>query len=270
MDHYFQYASARCFYRAEGNGQPIVLIHGFAEDHTVWRHQINYLKPHFTVITPDLPGSGRSEVLASTATFTIEMLAHYIRAVLDNAGIEQCVLLGHSMGGYATLAFAELYANRLLGFGLVHSTAYADSDEKKEVRRRAIGTMEQYGSAAFIRSTTPNTFGQAFKNEHPEAVEELIRQGENFTVLALKQYYTAMMHRPNRAYLLTESQVPVLFIIGMQDAAVPPADALRQSHLPQVAHIHTLPQAGHMGMWEAAAEVNEAILHFANYIFKIN
>ena len=110
--------------------------------------------------------------------------------------------------------------------------------------------MEEYGSAAFVRSTTPNTFGLAYKKEHPEEVEALIERGKNFTVEAFQQYYTIMMKRPDRTSVLANSKVPVLFIIGLEDVAAPAADVLKQVHLPAEAHVHTISRCrshGHVG-----------------------
>ncbi len=116
------------------------------------------------------------------------------------------------------------------------------------------------------RSTTPNTFGTAYRKAHPEVVEALMEKGSNFTVAALQQYYTAMMNRPDRTAVLANSQVPVLFIIGLEDVAAPAADVLKQVSLPLNAHVHTLPLVGHMGMWEATDKVNDYMLPFIRYV----
>ena len=271
MDHYLTYQSANCYYRTEGEGIAVLLIHGFAEDHTVWNRQVVFLKEHCRIIIPDLPGSGNSEVIHYPLTaVSIDDFADYIHAVLQHAGIDKCIMLGHSMGGYVMLSFAEKHQECLLGFGFVHSTAYPDSKEKKAVRQRAIGTMQEYGSAAFVRSTTPNTFGVTYKKEHPEEVEALIERGKDFTVEALQQYYTAMMNRPDRTSVLANSKVPVLFIIGLEDVAAPASDVLKQVSLSDVVHVHTLPAVGHMGMWEAADKENEYLLKFIQYIEQMN
>ena len=263
MDHYFQYGSAKCYYRTEGEGLAVMLIHGFAEDGTVWNNQVIFLKEYCKMIVPDLPGSGNSEVIPyPLATVSVDDFAEYIRAVLQHAGVDKCIMLGHSMGGYIMLSFAEKYPEQLQGFGFVHSTAFADSEEKKTMRQRAIATMQEYGSAAFVRSTTPNTFGALYKKEHLEAVEALIEKGRSFTVEALQQYYTMMMNRPDRTHILTNSKVPVLFIIGLEDVAAPAADVLKQVSLPAEAHVYTLPLTGHMGMWEATDKVNDYLLQF--------
>jgi pimeloyl-ACP methyl ester carboxylesterase len=176
--------SLTVFYRTEyGEGQtlpdiPLVLLHGFAEDGWIWDQQVEYLKKNHRLIIPDLPGSGRSSLLP--AETSVEELADFINAILDAEKTEKCVLVGHSMGGYITLAFAEKYPLRLKAFGLFHSTAYSDSEEKKKARRKSIELIRNYGVPAFIRQSTPNLFSENFRRLHPEIIEGLINRYANF------------------------------------------------------------------------------------------
>src|SRR5882724_4708958 len=120
-------------YSISGQGLPVVLIHGFAEDSRVWVHQQSALQKHYRLIIPDLPGAGQS---ALTDTFSMELAADCIRQILVKENITRTILIGHSMGGYIVLAFAEKYPESLAAFGLCHSTAYPDSPEKKTGRQR--------------------------------------------------------------------------------------------------------------------------------------
>src|SRR5690349_8852079 len=181
MQKNFHHNGANIFYRIEGKGIAVILLHGFGEDGSVWDEQIP-LKTQCKLIIPDLPGSGAStfikhEPLAST----IEFYADCIYALLKNENVDSCIVLGHSMGGYITLAFAEKYPRLLKGFGFVHSTAFSDSEEKKQNRQRGIELMDQYGSYAFLKNTTPNLFSNQFKREHPEKINSLIERGNNFS-----------------------------------------------------------------------------------------
>jgi len=124
-------------YRKLGMGKALVLVHGFGEDGHVWDQQLAVLEQSMLVLIPDLPGTGKSGRW-NDAHVDIADYAKALIAILDAEGIDTCCLLGHSMGGYITLAFAELYPERLTGFGLIHSTAYADSDEKKTNRLKAV------------------------------------------------------------------------------------------------------------------------------------
>ncbi|RXK81400.1 alpha/beta fold hydrolase [Filimonas effusa] len=260
MLYSFNYNDTLISYRKTGKGTPVIFLHGFGEDSTIWNRQIAYLEPDYLVITPDFPGSGNSQALPGTPG--IEEFARVIDALLQHEQLEKAVLFGHSMGGYITLAFAALFPDKLTGFGLVHSSAFADSPEKKQNRQRGIEMIEQYGGPSFLRTTIPNLFAAAFKSSHPEQVNELIEQSAAFADLPLQQYYKAMMERPDRTAVLSGSKTPVLFIIGTDDVAAPLNDVLQQVSLPNCSYIHILENVGHMGMWEATAAVNSHLLHF--------
>lgn len=261
MEKKFQYNNIEIFYKMVGTGQPAVLLHGFAEDSNIWNEQVSFLQDYCQLIVPDLPGSGKSSMLQHEST-TIEDYAACINALLDNEGIDTCVLLGHSMGGYITVAFAEMFPDKLLAFGLVHSSAFADTEEKKAVRKRGIKAMEEYGVYSFLKNTTPNLFSENYKKNHPQKVSELIEQGKNFGKEALIQYYTAMINRPDLTAVLEKSKVPVLFIIGSEDVAAPLNDLLKQVHLPDISYIHIIKEAGHMSMMEKSGELTGYLLEF--------
>jgi pimeloyl-ACP methyl ester carboxylesterase len=254
-------------YRIYGSGYPLILVHGFGEDGDIWSGQVAMLQKNYRVIVPHLRGSGSSWALTPPAS--IEQMAEDVKNILDREQVAKCIMLGHSMGGYITLAFAEKYASMLDAFGLIHSTAYADSDEKKEARRKSIEFIKQNTAADFIRATIPNLFADQFKLEHPEKVEELIGRGKRFSKEALIAYYECMIARPHRTAVLQQSAVPVLFFIGEEDKAVNPEDAIKQTALPRVCKVAVAGEIAHMGMWEAAEQLNQTISSFAAYVLQI-
>jgi pimeloyl-ACP methyl ester carboxylesterase len=264
MQKTFQYTDGPISYLDAGKGLPVVLLHGFGEDADVWNEQIAFLKNHCRLIVPHLPGSGLSVFTNedSNTAATIEYYADAVHALLEHENINSCLMLGHSMGGYITLAFAEKYPGLLKGFGLIHSTAFADSEEKKQTRLKGISMMEEYGGYAFLKNTTPNLFASKFKAMHPEKIEALIETGKSFSVRALQQYYKAMMNRPDRTQVLKDSEVPVLFVLGTEDVAAPMQDVLKQTHLPKISFVHILEDTGHMGMWEDSKKMNDALFEF--------
>jgi pimeloyl-ACP methyl ester carboxylesterase len=268
MQRRISYSNTEIFYQAKGEGLPVILIHGFGEDSTVWAEQVSFLKNHCRLIIPDLPGSGLSifENDKLVNADTIEYYADAVYALLQHEKIERCIMLGHSMGGYVTLAFAEKYLELLNGFGLIHSTAFADSVEKKQNRLKGISIMEEYDGYAFLKNTTPNLFAAKFKAAHPEKVEALIEKGKTFSRIALQHYYRAMMNRPDRTNILKNSNQPILFIIGTEDVATPLEDVLKQTYLPLISFVYILEDTGHMGMWEHPQKVNDAILEFIKNI----
>ena len=260
MDKIINNRSSAIFYRTEGEGYPVILIHGFAEDGTIWQNQIEYLAKNYQLIIPDLPGSGKSSF--NPKLITIDDYAECIKFIVDEEKISDCIIIGHSMGGYITLAFAEKYSEKLKAFGLFHSTAYADSEEKKSARKKGIEFIEKHGSYEFIKQSVPNLFTDGFRKEHPEIVLELIERYNNFNPRSLVSYYNAMRNRTDRTHVLKNFKKAVLFVIGEKDSAVPLEHSLQQSFLPELCYIHILENAAHMGMFENRNYSNEILNEF--------
>ena len=254
-------------YKSYGKGHAVLLLHGFGEDSRIWKHQIEFLQNSYRLIVPDLRGSGASSHLS--APQSIEQMAEDVLSILHHEEIETCTILGHSMGGYIALALLEKYPHHFNALGLIHSTAYADNDEKKQARLKSIEFIKQTTAHEFMKATIPNLFGEKFKREHPEQVAELIEQGHQFTKEVLIAYYQAMINRPDRSDLLKHTVKPVLFFIGSEDKAVNPADALLQSSLPAVAKIKYVDNIAHMGMWEATDTLNQTIQEFLYVVQQI-
>ncbi|MBL7743335.1 MAG: alpha/beta hydrolase [Chitinophagaceae bacterium] len=249
----------KIFYRVTGNGKPVLLVHGFGETGEVWNDQVDYLKHRFLLIVPDLPGSGKSDIIDD---MSMEGMAEIIKAVVDAESLNRVDLIGHSMGGYITLAFAEKYPEMLHSFGLFHSTAYADSEEKKAIRQKGIAFIRQHGAFEFLKTTTSNLFSSQTKDETPELIDEFVQSLNNFLPDSLVLYYQSMIRRPDRTAVLKGSKMPVLFIMGESDNAVPLQDGLQQSHLPERATIHILHHSGHMGMLEETEKSNRLLEEF--------
>lgn len=246
-------------YGIEGVGKPVILLHGFGEDGSVWDNQVAYLRQNYQVIVPDIPGSGASEL---TDDVSMEGIAAVIRQIIDAEELDSVVLIGHSMGGYATLAFAEKYPELLDGFGLFHSAAGADNEEKKETRRKGIAFIEKNGANEFIKTTIPNLFSDTTKKDNPSLIEQFTKTIPGFSKAALKEYYEAMIARPDRVSLLSKTDLPVLFVIGKKDNVIPYEDVLKQSSLPRISFINLLENSGHMGMLEETNKANAAIEEF--------
>ncbi|HMK27062.1 MAG TPA: alpha/beta hydrolase [Chitinophagaceae bacterium] len=267
MNKELLYQNKKIFYRIVGSGIPVVLIHGFGEDGTIWNNQVEYLKDKYKLIIPDLPGSGQSELIDD---MSLEGMAEVIKSVIDAeysevppcGGFRGAPVIAHSMGGYILLALVEKYWNHVSAFGLFHSTAYPDSEEKKVVRRKGIEFINQHGAFEFLETTTPNLFSQQTKDEQPELISELIASLDNFSPAALVSYYEAMMQRPDRTKILQKATVPVLFIMGKYDNAVPFQDGLQQCHLPEKSYIYVLRNSGHMGMLEESDSSNQILETF--------
>ncbi len=263
-------------YSVQGRGTPVVLLHGFGEDSDVWKYQLDVLAANYLLIIPDLPGSGASDMIPD---MSMDGLADCVKKIIDQelpyvnnpAKADNLpVVIGHSMGGYITLALAEKHPGILGGFGLFHSSAFADNEEKKTARRRSIEFIQTHGSYEFIRQSTPNLFTEETRTKNNGMVEEMISRYGNFNAAALIAYYEAMMQRPDRTAVLSSFGKPVLYIIGKQDKAIPYTDSMKQCHLPQVASVHILENAAHMGMWEEKEKSSQALLSFLQYTQQFN
>jgi pimeloyl-ACP methyl ester carboxylesterase len=259
-----QYNSTEIFFHTTGKGTAVLLLHGFAEDSDMWRYQVDFLKDNFRLIIPDIPGSGLSTF--NDQVSTIEDYAETIKAILDNEKTAECILIGHSMGGYIALALAEKYPQLLKAFGLFHSTALPDTEEKKLTRLKAIEFIQTNGANAFMKTSIPGLFSEEFKINNPSTIEELIDRNKKFSPEALVQYYRAMIARPDRTQVLKSFAKPILFIAGEKDNIIPLQSLLQQVHLPSQSDIHILENSAHMGMWEEATKANKILLNFLQMI----
>lgn len=263
MDKTITHKGRSLFYRSLGEGKPVVLLHGFAEDGEIWSNQVAYLQESCRLIIPDLPGSGRSEF---TDDVSMEAMAEAVHAVVTEEKITEVIIIGHSMGGYVTLAYAEKFPELVKAFGLFHSTAYADSEDKKATRAKNISFIGSHGSHEFLKQSVPGLFSSGYRDTHPETVVQLIDRYKAFDPSALAAYQQAMIHRTDKTDVLKKSVKPVLFIMGKHDNAVPFNDSLQLCHMPALSYIHILEQSGHMGMLEETQKSNQALQHFLSDI----
>ena len=169
------------------------------------------------------------------------------------------------MGGYVTLAFAEKYPSRLDSFGLFHSTAFADSEEKKLSRKKGIQNIEENGPIPFLKDFIPNLYGPSTKTVNQTIIDDHLKEVSYFTKAALSAYFQSMMDRPDRTNVLKQNKIPVLFVLGRNDAAIPFNDVLRLASMPDIAYIHILEQSGHMGMIE---EPEKSSVFLNNFLLK--
>ena len=128
--------------------------------------------------------------------------------------------------------------------------------KKKEIRKKGNVFINQYGAFEFLKTTIPNLFSANSKSKIKNSIASFIESLSNFSPAALITYYEAMMSRPDRTSVLKSSNIPVLFVAGEHDNAVPLADSLKQSYMPDICHFHILKNSGHMGMMEEPEKLN--------------
>lgn len=256
-------------YTVQGEGQPVVLIHGFPNDSSAWAPVVPDLARRYKVLLPDLPGAGSSP-LPEGEPLSLGLMAEAIREMLDREGIRSAVLAGHSMGGYTGLEFAERYPHYVRGLSLVHSLASADNREKKENRRKAILLMQK-GDAEkemFLRGMAQNLFAEDFARAQPDALKSVVAKGMALPASHLAAFYTAIMHRTDKKDMLTTAGFPLQWIIGNEDTATPMKDALEQCHLAPVSSVALYRPCGHMSFMEMPARLVHDLLGFLNYCYR--
>ncbi|HRO43440.1 MAG TPA: alpha/beta hydrolase [Flavipsychrobacter sp.] len=251
-------------YRKQRSGNAIVLLHGFPEDGTLWEQVVPVLAKGFSVIVPDIPGSGGSKL--EEQEISIDALADSIAGILEHEKIEEAVIVGHSMGGYIALSFAEKYRKQVKGLSLVHSTATADTEEKKAARRKAIDLIKKGGKEPFVRGMIPNLFAADFKELHPEIIERQIERGMKLSDTSMIAFYNAMINRRDRTNILSSADFPVQWIIGSEDNIVPLSSSLQQSTLASVNYV-SLYNCGHMSMIEAPERLANDLNTFGVYCY---
>ncbi len=235
-------------YERTGKGKPVMLLHGFGEDGAVWQEMRHDLAQQYTVLIPDFPGSGRTPPFPRDSSPSLDQLATCVRAVWELETQEPMTLLGHSMGGYVALAYAATYPDDLSGLGLIHSTARSDDASKRESRIRSMAFLQQNGSRPFLETAWPTLF--ANPSEHTNWIMKLSERMSGIPPETLIAYYQAMMSRPDHTPLLPTLKMPLLWIAGVHDVAVPLLQVLEQSYRAPVTHLHVLAHSGHMGFVE--------------------
>jgi pimeloyl-ACP methyl ester carboxylesterase len=251
-------------YNDNGQGKVVVLIHGFCESKELWKDFEIHLSKKYRVISPDLPGFGESPL--NNSDFGVEYYAEIIHGLLQELHITECSMIGHSLGGYVTLAFAEEYPSLLNGLGLFHSTAYADSEEKKEGRNKTIQFLWKHGVKMFAQSFVAPLFYQNNREQLKKEIEFMTSIASAASLNGVVEASKAMRDRKDRTAVLKNADVPVLFIAGKADSVVPLEKSLEQCALPKDSHVYFLSDTAHMGMFERKKETIKILEGFINFL----
>ncbi len=254
---YFQGNKIR--FSDEGEGEVLVLLHGFIERIEIWKEFSSELSKSHRVICIELPGHGESEVIASIQT--MELMADMVYEILQKIHVHSIVLVGHSMGGYVGLAFAEKFPEMLKGLGLFHSHVLADTPQAKLGRDRAIEIIKQ-NKEGFIFNFIPDLFAECNRETYKEEIKCLQEGAKTLTGDALIACLQGMKERTDKLLLLMEIDVPVLFIAGKEDSRAPINSIMAQSVIPKHSQILVLGDCGHMGYIEKRKETMNFIAQF--------
>lgn len=244
------------YYEEHGQGLPVVFLHGFPLDHTIWSPIVPLLKEHARLILPDLRGHGRSP--APDGGYLMSQMAEDVISLLDTLNIERSVLVGHSMGGYVSLAFARAYPDRLLGLGLIATKAVADTPENRQMRYNAAREVEKHGVVAIAGNLVSKL---TTKSNLVEPIQKLILKTSALGVIGVLK---GMAERPDSTDLLTSIVVPAVVIAGKSDIIVTLEQSQEMVKLLPHAQLFVLPGARHMPMMETPQPVVNAL----HYLFR--
>lgn len=258
-NEFLKFREANIAYGVCGDGETVVLLHGFLESSLIWKDFSEFFSKRFRVVCIDFPGHGKSDCIGYV--HEMEMNAEIVFTVLNHLQIEKCVMAGHSMGGYVTLAFAEKYSEMLRGICLFHSTALPDSEEKKHDRDRTIKIVQR-DAQVFIRAVIPNLFAPENREKFKTEMEELINRAGEMSQQGIIAALEGMKIRKDRTAVLKTVNFPVFFIAGKQDSAVPFETLLPQFAMPKHCEALILENTGHTGFLEAKKETMTTLLNF--------
>jgi pimeloyl-ACP methyl ester carboxylesterase len=240
-------------------------LHGFMGSSAVWQELANDLSKRYKVICIDLPGHGQTPSYGYI--HDMELMAGCVDAVLKKLRLRRVALVGHSMGGYVSLAFAELFPDKLKGLCLLNSHASADTEEAKNNRDKAIRLVKK-SPEKYIEESVPNWFGPKYKALKKNKINFFRNIALKTSKRGIINALEGMKARNEREIILNFATYPVHFIGGKEDALIPLEKIVAQSELPKIASLKVLDNSGHIGFAEAKDETIESIKGFLKKAFK--
>ena len=248
-------------YTDAGIGRPVVLIHGYPFNRSLWNEQVEALSSTCRVIAPDLRGFGESD---AAATATMNEMAHDVAQLMDHLEITQAAIGGLSMGGYVALAFYKQFPSRVRALVLVDTRAQADNEEAKQTREQQARKALDAGMAGIADSMLPKLLTPETVSKHPEIVKRvrdmMLKTKPEGAAAALR----GMAERDDQTSLLSKITVPTLIVVGAEDAITPVADSEKMNQAIAGSRLVVLENAGHVSNLERTEKFNEALLDFLN------
>src|SRR5689334_17003392 len=247
-------------YTDTGIGRPIVLIHGYPFNRSLWNEQVVALSSSYRVIAPDLRGFGESDAAPGTAT--MNLMAQDVALLLNQLGIARAVIGGLSMGGYVALAFYKQLPSRVRALILADTRAQADTEEGKQTRAQQAEKALTEGMAGIADAMLPKLLTPETVSKHPEVVKRV----RDMMVKTKPEGAAAALHgmaeRDDQTSLLAKISVPTLIMVGAEDAITPVADSEKMHAAIAGSHLVVLENAGHVSNIERTEQFNDALLSF--------
>jgi len=258
----------------ESSRRTIVLLHGFCGSSHYWHKVCPLLSDKYRIIMPQLRGHGGS--YAPDGDYSMEAMADDIYHLIEHLKIDKIVLLGHSLGGYAALAFADKYRDKLLGLGLIHSTALPDTEETKEKRRRDIQDISVNGINNYIKRLIPKLFTDSKQHNMQEAIQDMVQIGFQMNQEGAIGALQAMMNRPDRSHVLAEADYPILLVAGAEDEVISPLDTFSITYkgvtdstfgYPHILE-NTFEDVSHMSLVEVPNQLSRVIANYLKIVYE--
>jgi pimeloyl-ACP methyl ester carboxylesterase len=248
----------------KGQGHPLLLLHGFCESGEMWRYLADSLSTQYRVICPDLPGFGASALTHPIQS--LEEVAEQLEGWMQAEQIQNPIVMGHSLGGYVALALLDRMGNRIQAIGLLHSTAFGDDLDKKEMRNRTLTFLNKHGAAKFVTSFVPQLFPEHRRIELAEAMALAIEDGKRSSLEGLLAYTVAMRDRKDRMEVLQQFAGPKMLLAGTLDESV----KIESSRAQQGAYTHytEFEGVGHLGMVEEKEKTLAVIQNFVDEVLR--
>ncbi|MBQ8779194.1 MAG: alpha/beta hydrolase [Alistipes sp.] len=238
----------------------VVLLHGYLESLRVWDDFVGLLTDKVRVVAIDIPGHGRSSNIAPV--HTMELMADVVAGVLDALQIDKVTLVGHSMGGYISLAFCAAYAERLEGLVLLSSSPNPDTELKRENRRREIALVKAGKKDMLARVAPEAGFAEMNRDSLRRYINNLVEQVHITDDEGIVALLGGMIERKDQNEMLRNSRVRQLFIMGTHDGYIPVEAAQEFIAKNPQAKVAWLDKSGHMGFIEEPEACASALLEF--------
>jgi pimeloyl-ACP methyl ester carboxylesterase len=246
-------------HESSGVGTPLLLLHGFPHDHTLWTPQLAGLMSHCRCIAPDLRGFGESPI---APPYSMDRYADDLVELLDRLGIERAVVAGLSMGGYIAFAMWRRHRRRIRALALIDTRAGADNDETRQRRRAQMEVARSQGAEVLAAQLLPAQLGERTRERHPDIVEVVRTMLARAPVEGIVGALEAMIARPDSTPTLATIDVPTLVVVGEEDTVTPPAEARRLHEGIRGSRLEIVGGAGHLSSLERPAAVNHLLSEF--------
>lgn len=250
----------RMAYDDVGAGLPVLLLHGYPFNRSMWRDQVEFLSRSYRVITPDLRGLGETSSASEEAS--MYEMAQDVAALMDHLEIQRAIVGGLSMGGYVTLAFYRRFPLRVRALVLADTRPQSDTEEARQSRLEQAETILRDGMEAIADGFLTKVLTPATLREHSELVERVRRMITSTDARGAAAALRGMAARPDHTDFLPSIFAPALIIVGSEDKLTTTEDAELMHREIRGSRLEVINGAAHVSNIERPAEFNRALAGF--------